>query len=139
MNTDDTKQVGVVSLMICKKLKACLSFLKPEQNFLWDISENSGNYIFAKDHMYTYFRINAYLHHVRGGRSANRSQSRKFADLKNMLICGLTKYVRLADLPEMEQFGDPIFFCNLQICDLRTQCFGDLKLLQIHIFSSRKY
>jgi hypothetical protein len=86
MNTDDTKQVGVVSLMVCKKLKACLSFLKPEQNFLWDISENSGDSIFTKDHMYTYFRINAYLHHVRGGRSPNKFRKSK--------ICELTKYVR---------------------------------------------
>jgi hypothetical protein len=89
-------------------------------NFLWDILDNSGNSIFSKDLSYTYFRINAYLHTVRGGRSANKLR-------KKSQICELTKYVRLADLPQMEQFVDPIFFCNLQICDLRTQFYANFR------------
>jgi hypothetical protein len=49
--------------------------------------------------------------------------------IANPQICGLTKSVIFADLPQVWQFAD------LRFADLPTQFFEDLKLPQILYFS----
>jgi hypothetical protein len=66
MKTAATKQVGVVSLMVSyKKMKSMSLVFKAGTKF--PFSENLGNSIFTKEHIYIYLRINAYLLHILSG------------------------------------------------------------------------
>jgi hypothetical protein len=74
----------------------------------------------------------------KGGRSANKFrklQKCKFADLIFILFGDFLQMWQFADL----RFGDFIFFGDLWISDLQILLFfADLKLPQIHNFSTNK-